>query len=71
MLLTYKAVNGLAPKYISDLVDIYVPRRTLRSSASNNLTMTMTTYNLGTYGFRAFSYAAPYLWDSLPHDFGL
>ena len=64
LLLTYKAVNGLAPKYLSDLVNIYVPKRNLRSSKSNNLVK--TSYNLRTYGYRAFYYTAPYLWNTLP-----
>jgi hypothetical protein len=54
------------PKYIFDLIDIYKPRRTLRSSSSNNLVM--TSYNLRSYGYRAFYYAAPYLWNSLSQD---
>ena len=65
-LLTYKALNGLAPKYISDLISIYVPRRNLRSANSKQLIQPI--YNLRTYGFRAFSHAAPFLWNSLPQE---
>ena len=32
LLLTYKALNGLAPAYISDLLSRYIPARQLRSS---------------------------------------
>ena len=66
VLLAYKALNGLAPKYISDLISIYVPRRNLRSANSKQLVQ--PTYNLRTYGFRTFSHAAPFLWNSLPHE---
>ena len=31
LLLTYKALHGLAPTYLSDLVLPYIPTRTLRS----------------------------------------
>ena len=32
LLFTFKALNGLAPSYLSDLVKFYVPERNLRSS---------------------------------------
>ena len=32
LLLTYKALNALAPQYISDMLMQYIPARTLRSS---------------------------------------
>ncbi|XP_072052036.1 uncharacterized protein [Amphiura filiformis] len=32
-LLTYKALHGLAPRYISDLIEEYKPQRTLRSAS--------------------------------------
>ena len=32
LLITYKILNGLAPKYLSDLLDIHQPVRGLRSN---------------------------------------
>ena len=49
--LTYKALNDFAPKYLSDLIDIYVPECNLRSAQSQQLVQ--PAYNLRTHGFRA------------------
>ena len=37
LLYTYKALHGLAPDYLANLLTFYKPVRTLRSSRSNNL----------------------------------
>ncbi len=34
IMLTYKALHGLAPNYLSELLTVYTPRRDLRSSDS-------------------------------------
>ena len=57
-------LHGLAPKYISDIIDRYKPTRSLRSSSSNLLRVPLS--NSKTYGDRAFSIAAPTLWNALP-----
>ena len=64
LLLTYKALNGLAPDYIKDLLKYNDSRRTLRSS--NNRLLDEPRANLKTFGERAFSVAAPRLWNKLP-----
>lgn len=64
LLLAFKALNNAAPSYIADLLKPYIPSRSLRSSSSNLLTK--TSFNLKTYGKRAFSNAAPELWNKLP-----
>ena len=56
LLLVYKCLNGLAPTYL----------RLLRSSSQNFLAVPRT--RLKTYGDRAFSAAAPGLWDQLPPE---
>ena len=66
LLITYKALNNLAPSYIRDLLTPYVPSRQLRSSSKNLLVI--PHYNLKTYGARSFSVAAPTLWNTLPSD---
>ena len=58
----YKALNGLAPEYISYL-QAYVPTRTLRSAGAHLLPEPNTTTR---WGARAFSKAAPVLRNTLP-----
>ena len=66
LLITYKALNNLAPLYIRELLTPYVPARQLRSSSKNLLVI--PHFNLKTYGARSFSVAAPTLWNTLPSD---
>ena len=63
LLLTYKALHGLAPN-LSDLVLPYIPTRTLRSQDAGLLTVPRISKQ--TAGGRAFSYRAPFLWNGLP-----
>ncbi len=56
----------MAYKYVIDLLQIYTPARTLRSSSS--VFLIQPHINLNSMGSRAFSYAAPYLWNALPQD---
>ena len=60
----YKALHGLAPEYLADLLHLYTPTRSLRS-ASHQL-LEMPSFRLNTFGGRAFTAAAPYLWNALP-----
>ena len=64
LLFTFKVVNGLAPSYLSELLEAYVPMRMLRSSTQ--LLLLESKFNLKTYGSRALSVCAPRLWNSLP-----
>ena len=66
LLLTYKAINGLAPPYIAELIEQYKPSRSLRSSDKLKLKIPRT--KLKSYGDRSFAYSAPQLWNQLPHD---
>nr|XP_033933927.1 uncharacterized protein LOC117442044 isoform X1 [Pseudochaenichthys georgianus] len=66
LLLTFKALHTLAPPYLSELLHIYTPSRTLRSSSAFQLTV--PSARLITMGSRAFSHSAPRLWNSLPQD---
>jgi hypothetical protein len=63
LLLTYKALHGLAPNYISDLIAEYKPTRVLRSSNKHLLRPLKTST---AYGRRSFAAAAPKLWNELP-----
>ena len=66
LLLTYKSHHGLAPQYLSDLLHQPATRRRLRSTGKGLLATPRT--DLRTFGDRAFSVAAPTLWNSLPKD---
>ena len=66
LLLTFKALNNLCPMYISDLLETYKPARTLRSSGRKVLVVTHS--KLKSYGDRAFSVAAPRLWNDIPNS---
>ena len=65
LLLVYKALNGLGPKYILDLLVPYEASRTLRSSGTGLLCVPKTRTKQGE---AAFSYCAPHLWNKLPAD---
>ena len=66
LLITFKALNGTAPHYISELICSanYTPSRCLRSSSQNLLTVPPASTK--TFGERAFAHAATKLWNSLP-----
>ncbi|KAI2644828.1 putative RNA-directed DNA polymerase from transposon BS [Labeo rohita] len=65
-LLTYKALNGLAPAYLTSLLPRYNPSRSLRSQNSGLLVVPRIAKY--TKGGRAFSHLAPKLWNSLPDN---
>ena len=66
LLLTFKALHQQSPTYIQDLITRYLPSRSLRSSST--LSLNPVSFNLKTYGSRAFSVSAPELWNKLPND---
>ena len=55
-----------SPTYIQDLITRYLPSRSLRSPST--LSLNPVSFNLKTYGSRAFSISAPELWNKLPND---
>ena len=63
-LLCFKALNGLCPLYIENLLKPYVPGRILRSCGTNVLEEPLS--RLKTYGDRSFSSYAPRVWNALP-----
>lgn len=66
LLLTFNAVHGFSPHYISELVSPYLPARSLRSSTQHLLLV--PKQKTKSYGERCFSYSAPTLWNSLPYS---
>uniref|UniRef100_A0A3Q3MWV1 Reverse transcriptase domain-containing protein n=1 Tax=Labrus bergylta TaxID=56723 RepID=A0A3Q3MWV1_9LABR len=65
LLLTHKALNHQAPSYLTALLHPHTPVRVRRSSKANLLSPPLRTKHR-TWGDRAFSIAAPSLWNSLP-----
>ena len=66
LLLTYKALNGQAPSYISDLLNKYKPSRSLRSGTKYLLTVSRS--NTKSYGDRSFQVVAAKFFDKLPME---
>jgi hypothetical protein len=63
-ILAYKCIHNLAPDYLADLVEVYHPTRRLRSS--QRMFLKQPRSNTKTLGPRAFTHAAPTVWNGLP-----
>ena len=66
LFITFKAIYGLAPKYLCDLLTFKSSLYNLRSSGS--ILLSMPAVRSKTLGDRAFMVAAPRLWNSLPKE---
>ena len=66
LLLTYKALHGLAPQYLTDLLQVSNNQRTLRSN--NKFLLVIPKTESVKYGDSSFAYAAASLWNTLPED---
>ncbi len=64
LLLTFKCLHDLAPKYLQELISFNTRPMSLRKLDSTLLQVPRS--NLKTYGERAFCSIAPVLWNSLP-----
>ena len=64
LLYVYKCLNGKAPSYLTELIKIHHPSRSLRSSTSIQLVCPKS--NMVTAGNRTFSFKGPALWNKLP-----
>lgn len=64
LLLTFKALHGVAPSYIVDLIEPCQPTRTLRSVGAGLLVVPRISKSR--FGAKAFCYQAPLLWNRLP-----
>ena len=64
LLLTYKALNGHSPTYLTSLFNAYKPARSLLSSGQSLLQV--PDVKTCTYGQRSFSFYATKLWNDLP-----
>ena len=63
LLYAYKALNGLTPEYLCNMVELYAPDRVLRSASQNLLVVPRGKHCQ--YGMRTFAMAAATLWNSL------
>ena len=70
LLIVYKALNGQAPSYITDLLTpkFQTHSHNLRSSQDTLLLQIPSKRTKITLGDRAFACAAPRLWNDLPYD---
>ena len=66
-LLTFKCINGLTPKYLQELLDVYKPNRSPRSS-TYSIRLNLPLYNMKSYKLRSFSVSGPRLWNELPSE---
>ena len=66
IVLTYKCINNLAPKYLTELVTLRTAARRTRST-DDNLKIETSRTKLVTAGDRAFISASPHLWNKLPY----
>ncbi len=67
LLITFKALHGEAPVYLSDMLCVHCPTRQLRPEGRTNLLKVPRTRRK-TLGTRSFHYYAPDLWNQLPVD---
>ena len=62
--LTFKCLHGLAPTYLSMLIEEYHPSRNLRSSSQKLLKKKVVKFER--LGKKSFAFSAPEVWNSLP-----
>ena len=66
LLLTFKALNGMAPDYITELINVRKHRHYSLRSNSGIIISHPVGKILKSFGDRSFSVAAPTLWKKLP-----
>ena len=66
LLITYKAITGMAPDYLCSLISIKVSDKSLRSS--KQIILHVPASKLKSYGDRSFSVAGLVLWNRLPES---
>ena len=68
--LTYKALDGLVPSYLSEmLVPVSVNPALCRNRSADRGDLTVPRAKNTSYGDRSFAIAAPMLWNSFPVDY--
>ena len=69
LVLTYKAINDLAPSYLKSMLKQYTLAWPLRSAS--NLSLVAPRFKTKSYGARAFSCIAPTEFNKLPQEIAL
>ena len=64
LLYVFKAVHGIAPAYVSELIALHQAPRSLRSN--NKSLISVPRSHLKLKGDQAFAVVGPRLWNSLP-----
>lgn len=64
LVLTFRALHGQAPTFITDLIQLHTPTRSLRSLDQRLLVVPRTYFK--TRGDQSFQAVAPRLWNALP-----
>ena len=64
LIFAFKALHGLGPKYLQELVTPHQTSRVLRPQ--NKRLAAVPAIRTVTYGHRTFGYAASTLWNNLP-----
>ena len=59
--------TGSAPSYLYELLHLYSPSRSLRSSSDTRM-LKIQRFNRKTHGFRTFSHFGPHICNNLPQD---
>ena len=65
-LLCFKCIHGVAPHYLRETLNLYKPRRSLRSTEDSFVLETPKTKSKSFGGDCAFSSYGPRIWNSLP-----
>ena len=69
LLLTFKILHGLGPEYLTELIHVRPQTQySLRSSSNGVFLSYPPICSRATTGDRAFQFAAPTLWNGLPHN---
>ena len=68
LIITYKAIHGLAPSYLCSLISVKKNERYNLRSSSGLLINYCNIKSLVTLGDRSFQCAAPKLWNGLPSE---
>lgn len=64
LLIVFKILNRLAPRYLCELIQVHTPVRALRSATQ--MILKIPRSRLQNRGDQAFSVIAPSLWNALP-----
>ena len=63
----FSAINGFSPAYLSELLHVYTPSHTLRSSSDTRM-LEIQQYKPKTHGYRTFFRFGPHIRNSPPQD---